>query len=418
MSERQAPEMQQPELVTPNETSIKPKKKNSAQGFDIVRFEKRVTATFSIMGKLFVIALIGIAVIFISRQLTDSGYSIKQVNMPVDFQDAGYTGPVVANRILSHLREIIDKVKLNPRLEYVNPNSDADVSVDLVGVGVPVRGVINLLGEALGIDRGKSITTDMTVDGDTLLLRMHISGEVPEQFRFQMNGSKEMAINKAVAKAAHTILKYTSPDIISLYNSSFMRDVDLGIALSKFTLERYKGDPYYEAGAYAQWAIMLLYQGKLEKAEEKLMEGLAKHPHSSSLNTHRAVILSEKGDIKGALAADKKALYSAIKENYPEVRLATPYSNIGYDFTLLGESDSAIYYYQKAIESDANFGMAYYNIGINYLLLKHDTAQFLENFETALARNMPRKGLLEDPDIQGVLPDPRVQALLKKYESQ
>jgi hypothetical protein len=407
-----------PETESNPPQAVPAKKKIPAKGFNIVRVEKRVTAIFSIMAKVFVIMLISIAIIFIARQLADSGYSIKQVNMPVAFQDAGYTGPVVANRISSHLREIIDKVKLNPRLEYINPNSDADVSVDLVGVGVPVRGVINLLGEALGIDRGKSITTDITIDGDTLLLRVLISGELPEQFKFQMNGGKEMAINKAVAKAAHIILKYTAPDIISLYNTNFLGDVDFGIALAKFTLERHKGNSYYEAGAYGQWCMMLYNQGKLEKAEQKLLEGLAKHPNSSSLNTQLAIILSEKGDIKGALAADKKSLKFAIVENHPKVRLATPYSNIGYDFTLLAESDSAIYYYQKAIETDGDFGMAYYNIGINQLLLKHDTTEFLEYFETSLTKNISRKTILTDPDIQGILPEPRVQALLKKYEPQ
>src|SRR5262245_7939342 len=75
--------------------------------FNILRLEKRITATFSIMAKVFVIVLITIAAVFIARELSDSGYVITQINMPASFEEAGYTGPVVAKRISNQLNEII-----------------------------------------------------------------------------------------------------------------------------------------------------------------------------------------------------------------------------------------------------------------------------------------------------------------------
>jgi hypothetical protein len=105
MSEQPLPE---PTTEVENTTPLIPiKKKPPAKGFNIVRLEKRITATFSIMAKVFVIALISIAAIFIARELGSNGYVITQINVPASFEEAGYTGPVVAKRISNQLNEII-----------------------------------------------------------------------------------------------------------------------------------------------------------------------------------------------------------------------------------------------------------------------------------------------------------------------
>ena len=83
--EQPAVEQSQPETTS----SKLAKKKIPARGFNIVRVEKRVTATFSIMAKVFIIALISIAAIFIVRELSDDGYVITQINVPISFEEAG-----------------------------------------------------------------------------------------------------------------------------------------------------------------------------------------------------------------------------------------------------------------------------------------------------------------------------------------
>lgn len=330
--------------------------------------------------------------------------------MPVSFQEAGYTGPVVADRITSNLRTIVDVVRLNS-VEFVDPSSDADVSVDLVGVGVPVRAFINLLGEAVGLDRSKSIITDITLDSDTLIVRTHVSGEEPEQFKIQMSAGKEAALKEAINKASYTILKYTAPDILINYNNNYVRDREMGIELSKFMLDRYQGQPYYEERAFTSWINSLIRLNKQVAAEEMLRKSLERFPESSMLYNSQAIILTEKGDLKGALEADKNALKFSPNARYRAISS----SNIGYDFTQLKQSDSAIFYYQKALAFDPDFGMAYYNIGIDYLLLKSDTAKFLEYFEYSLEKHVPRKNVYSDPDIGGMVNDSRVRKLLEKY---
>jgi hypothetical protein len=164
--EQPAIEQAQPETPSPKPT----RKKIPAKGFNILRFEKRVTATFSIMAKVFVIALIGIAAIFIARELGDDGYVITQINVPASFEEAGYTGPVVAKRISNQLNEII-RVTRSTEIaqEYASEADEVDVSIDMVGLGVPVRSAIELIGNALGINRKKKISADITTAGNQLI---------------------------------------------------------------------------------------------------------------------------------------------------------------------------------------------------------------------------------------------------------
>jgi hypothetical protein len=408
------------ETPIPENKTLKPvKNKIPSKGFSLLHLEKRITATFSIMAKLFIIGLISVAVIFIGRELSHTGYAIKQVHVPSDFEAAGYTGPEIANRISGQLADIITKVRDTQGIEYINPSSDADVSVDLVGVGVPVKAFIGLIGDALGIQRSKSISAGITTDKDTLVLTVRISDEAPERFTYLIiNDGKEKVMNEVVLGATKAILKYTAPDILSVYNDSFLRDNELGISLAKYMLARYKGDLYYEPRAYEGWCNSLLRQGKVDAAEEKVSETIQKFPEYGGLYKTLGAIMAEKNDIAGALEADKKSILFYLKDNIPQIKLANTYSNLGYDFIQLKQSDSAIYYLQKSIDCDNDFGIAFFNMGVNYLLLKRDTTKFLEYFEACLGKTMPIKAMLKDPDLQGMLPDARVQALLKKYEAQ
>lgn len=385
-------------------------KTKSSVTITLARIDKKVSAVFSIVGKVFIAGVILLAIVFIIRQLSSTGYAIRHVNMPVSFQDAGYTGPVVADRITSNLKTMLERVKLNS-VEFIDPSSEADVSVDLVGVGVPVRAAVSMVGEALGLDQAKTITTDFTIDGDTLIVRITLTGENPEQFKFQMKGGKDAVLKKAIDQASFSILKYTAPDILGLYLSTYENHPVAIIELAKFILERHKGDPYYEARAYTDWAGALVTQGKLEAASKMLDESLKKYQTTGLYAALGALRIARGDDMNSVLATDKKCLELS---SSPRSR-ATACSNIGYDFTMLKQSDSAIHYYKKAIEFDPDLAIAYYNIGIDYLLLKADTAKFFDYFEQALAKDISVKVIASDPDFQQISTDPRVKSLLEQY---
>jgi hypothetical protein len=415
MSEQQIPEIPQSEPGPDTEPSPKPtKKRTPARGFNIVRVEKRVTATFSIMAKVFVIVLISIAAIFIARELSDDGYVISQINVPASFEDIGYTGPVVAKRISENLNRIIDITRTEAIAQgYTDGNSQADVSVDMVGLGVPVRGAIELIGNALGINRKKKISADITIEGSALVLVISITGETPERIEVPMEANVGVPLKKMVADASETILKYTNDRVLSLYYANYLRDAEKEIKHAKYLLEKYKGNAVQEARAYAGWAFGLLRQNKLDAAEQKVKQGLAINPNYSSLYEAWASIFQSKGDFANAIGMDKKA-YALLQPDAPRFVRAVRLTNIGVGFAYNGQSDSAIHYYRKALEWDEKFNGTYYNLACEYSI-RGDTTRCLDEVEKALAYGYNPKLIPEDPDMAGLLTHPRMKEMMLKY---
>jgi len=414
MSEQQIPEIPQPETEPTTEPSPKPaKKKIPSKGFNIVRLEKRVTATFSIMAKVFVIALISIAAIFIARELSDDGYVITQMNVPASFEEAGYTGPVVAKRISNQLNEIIRVTRTaEVAQEYASAADEADVSIDMVGLGVPVRSFIELIGNAIGINRKKKISADITTAGNQLILVLNITGESPERVEVTLDSNVEIPLKKLVAEASEGILKYTNDRVLTMYYSNSLGDGEKTVKHAKYRLEKYKGNAEQEAYAYAGWANGLIRQKKLDAAEQKIKQGIAIKP-ISGLYGSWAHIFQAKGDFANAIVMQKKA-YSLLPPDAPNFTRAINIDALGVFFSYNGQSDSAIYYYRKALEWDEKNNNTYYNLSYEYLI-KGDTTRCLDEVEKALAYGFPSKFLPEDPDMAGLLTHPRMKDLMLKY---
>jgi len=90
------------------------------------------------------------------KELSDTSYSIQRINVPTSFEEAGFSGVVVAHLISDRLKEIVELLrKKGEAAEYINSTERIDVDVEMVGMGVPIRGIIALVGEAMGIRKGK-----------------------------------------------------------------------------------------------------------------------------------------------------------------------------------------------------------------------------------------------------------------------
>jgi hypothetical protein len=415
MSEQPVPEVPRSQTDPDTEPSPKPtKKKIPTRGFNIVRIEKRVTATFSIMAKVFVIALISIAAIFIARELSDNGYVITQINVPASFEEAGYSGPVVAKRISNQLNEIIRITRTaEVAQEYGSAADEADVSIDMVGLGVPVRSFIEMIGNAIGINRKKKITADITTAGNQVILVLNISGETPERVEVPFDSNVEIPLKTLIAEASEGILKYTNDGVLGLYYANMLRDGEKTIKLAKYRLEKYKGNTEQEARAYANWANGLLLLKKPDAAEQKIKQGLAINPNMSTLYVAWGNIFSHKGDFANAIAMDKKA-YTLLPPDAPNFARALQLGNIGVGFSFIGENDSAIYYFQKSLQWDEKFNNTHYNLACLYSY-KSDTTSCFDELEKALAYGFSPKFIPEDPDMAGLLNHPRMKELMLKY---
>lgn len=396
------------------ETKAKPARKSTSR-FSVVKLEKRVTATFSIMAKAFVIILIAIAMVFITRELSESGYVITQVNVPPSFEQAGYTGPVVAKRISENLTRIINITRTQAIAEgYSSSGDESDVSVDMVGLGVPVRGVIDLIGEAVGISRKKKISADITLEGDNAVLVIKIGSETPERSQTPLNTNIGIPMKALVTNASETIFKYTNDRVLGLYFGNVTLEHEKNISLAKYQLEKYKDDPKLQARAYARWGEVLLNQKKQELGYAKIMKSLElDSTHYATYNSLASYyfLLS---DFKRALECSKKA-YAHVPENAHEFTMVSRLTNLGFYYSYNNQSDSAIAYYNKALAVDPNNGLTYYNLSYEYLI-KGDTTQCLDLVEKAFANNLGVARVKNDPDMAPLMNHPRMKEMLLKYE--
>jgi tetratricopeptide (TPR) repeat protein len=282
----------------------------------------------------------------------------------------------------------------------------------MVGLGVPVLSAIELIGNAIGINRKKKISADITIEGTHIVLVLNISGEAPERVEVPLDNNVGVPLKALVAEASEGILKYTNDRVLGLYYSNYLRDGEKMIKHAKYRLEKYQGNAEQEAKAYASWALGLIRQKKLDAAEQKIKQGLAIKP-IHNLYVAWANIFHAKEDYANAIAMDKKS-YALLPPDAPSFTRATGLLNIGVDFSYHDQSDSAIYYYRKSLEWDEKFNITYYNLSYEYLITG-DTTRCLDEVEKALAYGYNPKFIPEDPDMAGLLTHPRMKELMLKY---
>ena len=251
-------------------------KKGANRRFNIIRLEKRVAATFSILAKLFTIGAIIIATLFIFGELTDDSYSIQQMNVPASFEESGLSGVVVANLISDRLVEIFEVLRAQEEsAQYIKSSDMADVEVDMVGLGVPIRGFIALAGDAMGIRKGRRISGDIIVTAGKAVLILRMTGRGAESFEISVEPNDLKSASKIlVDEASKAILKHTNPIALELYYANIKHDGPNTVKMAKYLIENFPDDTNMVRHAYDSWVWGLIYEDKLDEAEEKVKDGL------------------------------------------------------------------------------------------------------------------------------------------------
>lgn len=382
----------------------------------VIKLEKRVSAIFSILSKLFVIGAILIASVFVFRELSDDSYHIDQVNVPASFEEAGLSGPVVANMIQERLREMIDVLRKHDEAgEYINASDRVDVEVDMVGLGVPIRGVVTLIGEALGVGSRNKIHADIFTSNKKSTVILRVSGQSAEWYESEgEDADLKFHVRQLVDEAAKGILKATDPKLLELYYANIKHDGPNTIKMAKYLLEKFGDDPIMAGHAYDSWAWGLLYENRLDEAQAKVEEGLKRYPNEHRFYNTWGNVLAEMGRNKEAIEKFKFFFKVATPAELTVYRLSTMYINTGIAFAYLDELDSAMYYMQKALALDKDDWIIYYDIaGVS--LMKQDTAAFYEYFEKSLEKGADVEMVRGDTDLGEMLDKSRVKELLAKY---
>jgi|GEM_PF-664410 len=384
--------------------------------FNVLRFEKRVAATFSILSKLFTISVIVVATLFIFSELADDSYSIQQMNVPASFEESGLSGVVVANLISDRLVEIFEVLRSQDEsAQYIKSSDLAEVEVDMVGLGVPIRGFIALVGDALGFRKGKKISGDIFVTSGKVIMILRITGHQAESFEINLGESDLKATSKVlVDEASKAILKYTHPMALELYYSNIKHDGPNTVKMAKYLIENFSENAEMVRHAYDSWVWGLIYEDKVAEAEAKVKEGLEKFPNDLRLYNAWGSVLTSLDRNAEAINMYKMVFKLAKPGELSPYRIGTIYCNIGNSFVYQGKLDSAMSYYQRALALDKNDWILHYNIGGLYLL-RQDTVSFYEYFEKSLELGADADMIRKDQDLKSMMNEKRVQDLLKKY---
>lgn len=371
---------------------------------------------FSILTKFFVIVLVVIAMIFIVRVLADKSYSIRQINVPTVLDEAGHSGAVLANRIYGRLHDIIQKVNAMEYAQgYSTSSTESDVSVDLVGMGMPIKAFIILLGNAVGIDRKRNIDADVFFEGTKLVMTLRVSGERIERFETQSHENIGIPVKDLVDKAADAILKYSNDEVIQTYYGIIEQIPEKQIRLAKFRAEKYKDDPVIMVRVVAALAWGLCMLKKYDEAEKKLKEGIALYNKKPGrIYAIWGFMLQQQGKHEECLNKFEIALHERTR-NESRFRIANVQAAMGTSHAAMGQIDIATEYFHKAMQTDSHYSRSYYAFAKVCLLVRNDRAKFFEMLETALSIGLKPKAVLNDPELPSMANDPELKMILEKY---
>lgn len=404
----------QPQAAGPEEEKKK-KFSRSSSSFSLRWLNKQMRAALSIVVMVLVVGLVLMIISFFFKELTDEGYIIEQVNVPSSLVDAGFSGPLIANRISYQLQEIMDITRQQEYSKaYSSSDSDMDLSIELIGIGVPVRGIIDLIGDAVGVNRRKRIKADVYFAGSKVVMILKLSGEKPEYLETDNNPNADVPMKILITKAAEKILKYTDDSSLQRYYLGYKMDGEESIQLAKYRLEKYAGNTHQEAMILSDWAFGLVRMKNFDAAFSKIIEGLKKDSTVAQLYLTRGTWYLLQAQPDRALPDYKRTLKLLTSQDRKMDWLRT-YINLGNIYNLKKNADSAFHYYDKVLAIDPRFNIAYWNKGIIYLQVKQDTASFLEFMDKALSYGLNPANMDLDPDLEGVRKLKAFQDIRKKY---
>ena len=368
--------------------------------------------TLSILVRTTAIAAMFLGIVFIFQHVSDSNYSMEAMSVPKAFEEAGYTGQVVANRIFNQINSIIRNERLaDVATEYKNANSEIDLNIEVVGIGVPMKSLTTMLGETLGINRRKAIKGNLSMDGDTLVFELNVDGDV-EKFYAPFSGSVESSMAFIVASASDAILKYTNPYVLA--RRYLLRNSEGCFSLGKFILSRYADNPDVEPIGYFAMAGGYFTEGRTDLAEDVARAGVQKYPEDLNLQAALGTMLHRNKKYEEAIR-QCKTIITMLNRHTPINRVSRSYLNLGYIMEDINKLDSAIYYASVVLEKDRQFVEARAFIGKMYYI-KHDTAAALLHWTTAFDHG------LTDSDFKrmignhsDILSDHHVVELMNKH---
>jgi tetratricopeptide (TPR) repeat protein len=287
---------------------------------------------------LFVLPLL----LYVYREVTRDSLVIDPFSVPKQYEEAGLTPEVVANRIGNAMRQIEAEARTEMKKDNLESIHDegSTPDVEIPGTKLGLKTLVDITRAVFGV------------------YPKHVSGDIVAQAATDPSSKPEVKVTVYLTQGRRRSLAF---DLVADANN-----ID---SLAKATAERILGqvNPYILAEHRYAYATD---QGQ-EAAE--ILQGIIQD--SSEDQKHVLAAL----DLLGTVLRDHQQYDEAVLEYQKAIKLNPKYAaaHVGLGIVLEDrhKQDEAVVEYQKAIKLDPKHAAAYYNLGkARYFQHKYDDA--------------------------------------------
>ncbi len=158
---------------------------------------------------------------FLIKGLRNETYAIEAFQVPEVFEQSGYTGVVMAKKLVDELNEVenfISSVKEGPLSSIQSNVGEPDLNVEVMGIGLTLNTVTYYLRDLLG-RQNRSISGEITDIDHTLSLTLRMTGTEPFHTTYSYSESdRSVGIKHLLHEASKRIILHLDPYRMAVYH--------------------------------------------------------------------------------------------------------------------------------------------------------------------------------------------------------
>jgi tetratricopeptide (TPR) repeat protein len=314
------------------------------------------------------IAGVVVLVAFVWREATRETVHIDPIGVPPSLAEDGFTGEVLAQRLMDQIINIQIKANTTMHKRQVGlAFRQADFVVP--GVGFSVGTAAGFVGEMLGTRRTR-VRGEVTRQGDLYVLTLRVDGR---EAIAQLEPVAREHLDQALKSGAEKIVRVAEPYVLA----SYYYDIDRSLAMAEADqiIEDTRSSVEALARSHNLRGLIFADRKQAEQAIECYRTAIETDPEFAIAYTNLALALEDTRQFDEALAVHRAAVRI---EQSP-----ITYNDLARLLAALGSFEEAIGYYRKAIAIDGSIAVVHNNLG-DALRLNKQRDEAIKSLRTAI----------------------------------
>ncbi|MGB0521588.1 MAG: tetratricopeptide repeat protein [Flammeovirgaceae bacterium] len=344
----------------------------------LIQVEERLSVITSIFLRIGLLILIFGLFFLLYQELKNDSYILRAFQVPKAFEYDGYSGVVVANKLLDKVTEIQQQaVTMKETAAYTKKSEEAVQDLQIMGVGFSINSLAYQIRHALGIDQTQ-ISGELVNHDSVLSLTLRMTDTNPITFHQSfIEITKHQALDSLIQQAGEKVMEMSEPYQLAVYFDRKLQ-YEKALEMIKKTIST---QPDERQWAYNLWGNILR-----SSQIKKYKESIKRYQQAIELDenyplpwTNWGHLLVEKRQYEEAIQKFNASL--KIQESV-DVRVA-----LGNVYMSMKQYEKAQVQFKKAIDLD-------HKIWWPYLRLSH---AYLELGDFKSSREALKQGIEIDP---------------------